>query len=304
MRRPAFALAFGLLAASAAGAEPARQVPPLKKVASLNLCADELVLRLAAPGQVASVTFLARDKSASNVADLAESVPVNRGLAEEVVPLSPDLVIAGAYTTRSTTQMLRRLGVEVLELDTPRSVEEAYGQIRAVAARLGAQAKGEAMIAQMEKEFAALSPSPTPRTAIVLRPNGFTAGAGSLVDDILRRAGLDNLAARMSTDSFGQLALEQIVRARPDLLVVNEEDTPSSLGAELLQHPALAAYPRTHRTAAVPPRLWTCAGPDLPQAARLLIDATRDHDARAGQTSADAARHLPAGPSSGEDLTP
>ena len=73
------------------------------RIASLNLCADELVLRLAAPGTVKSVTWLARDPGLSNVAALAQTVPVNRGVAEDVVPLAPDLVIAGAYTTRKYT---------------------------------------------------------------------------------------------------------------------------------------------------------------------------------------------------------
>ena len=59
---------------------------------------DELLLRLADPRNVASVTWLARDPGSSNVADLAAEIPVNHGLAEEIIPLQPDLVIAGIYT--------------------------------------------------------------------------------------------------------------------------------------------------------------------------------------------------------------
>ena len=44
--------------------------------------------------------YLARDPLSSNVADLARAVPVNRGLAEEVVPLKPDLALAGALPHR------------------------------------------------------------------------------------------------------------------------------------------------------------------------------------------------------------
>src|SRR5829696_6392920 len=108
-----------------------------QRVVSLNLCADELVLRLATPGTVKSVTWLARDSTLSNVADSARAVPVNRGLAEDVIPLAPDLVIAGAYTTRTAVAMLKRVGVPVLELSVPTSIEQALQQIIDVAVVLG-----------------------------------------------------------------------------------------------------------------------------------------------------------------------
>lgn len=246
-----------------------------RRVASLNLCADELVLRLAEPGRVISVTFLAQDPRASNVAELARGVPANRGLAEEVVPLAPDLVLVGAFTTRATTAMLRRLGFEVLELAAPGTLAQAYDQIRMVAARLGAPERGEAMVREMESAFARLPPADaTQPTALVLRPNGFTTAGGSLADDLMGRAGLTNLAAALPTDKMGQLALEEIVRAAPDLLVVNaEDDAPPSLAEALLHHPALASFAAEGRTLSLPLRLWTCAGPELAQAAARLAAA-------------------------------
>ncbi len=259
-----------LLASAPAGAQEPHARP---RVVSLNLCTDELALRLADPGQVLSVTHLARDPLSSNVADLARDVPVNRGLAEEVVPLKPDLVLAGAYTARSATAVLRRLGFEVVELTEPQTLDEAYAQIRMVAARLGVPERGAAMVREMEAAFARLPPVVGPRpTAVVLRPNGFTTGRGSLADELMEKAGLANLAGRLPTDKMGQLALEEIVRAAPDLVVVNaDEAAPPSLADALLHHPALAPF--KDRTLALPLKLWTCAGPDLAEAATLLAAA-------------------------------
>lgn len=263
-----------LLLTQGAFAEAGRTAA-LLRVVSLNLCADELVLRLADPGQVASVTFLARDPRASNVADLARTVPMNRGLAEEIVPLKPELVIVGAYTTRTTTAMLRRLGFEVLELDIPRTLGEAYAQIRMVAARLGVPERGEQTVREMEVGFARLpAVAENHPTAVVLRPNGFTVGRGSISDEVMQKAGLSNLAARLSTDRKGQLTLEEIVRANPDLLIINaEKDAPPSLADGLLRHPVLAAFATAGRSVALPPRLWTCAGPALTEAAARLATA-------------------------------
>ncbi|MBA4789942.1 MAG: ABC transporter substrate-binding protein [Rhizobiales bacterium] len=246
-----------------------------ERVASLNLCGDELALRLTDPGQVASVTWLARDPRGSNVAELAGAVRVNRGLAEEVAAVKPDLVLTGAFTTRTTTAMLRRLGVPILELSVPHTLAEAYAQIDEVADRLGVPERGRAMVAGMKQAFAALPTPPAHRpTVIVLRPNGFAAGRGSLVDEVLEAAGFDNLAARLVPDRMGQLTLEEIVAARPDLLVLNGgADAPPSLADDLLRHPVLARYAAQGRIVSLPTRLWACAGPELAEAARRLAAA-------------------------------
>ena len=79
-----------------------------QRIVSINLCADELVLRLADPRNIASVTWLSRNPDSSNVAQLAAQVPINHGLAEEIIPLDPDLVIAGIYTARTAVALLKR----------------------------------------------------------------------------------------------------------------------------------------------------------------------------------------------------
>ena len=56
-----FALILSLAPAAPAGAAPLR-------VVSINLCTDQLAMLLAAPGQLVSVTHLARDPEASVMA--------------------------------------------------------------------------------------------------------------------------------------------------------------------------------------------------------------------------------------------
>jgi len=261
------------VAAALAVSAPVRAAEKPSSVASINLCADELVLRLAEPGQVTSVTWLARDSLASSVTDRARGVAVNRGLAEEIVPLSPDLVIAGVYTTRMTVTFLKRLGIPVMDLGVPATMDEVRDQIRQVAAALGNERAGEALIGELD---AAIPAQPADSdivkpTALVLRPNGFTAGRGSLVDDLLTRAGLVNLAAELQTDGLGQLPLERIVEARPDVLIINADpDAPASMAQALLDHPALADLKETATVVEVPTRMWICAGPQLVEAMAIL----------------------------------
>jgi iron complex transport system substrate-binding protein len=256
------------LAAAPAFAKPQR-------IVSLNLCADALVLRLADRVDIQSVTWLARNPENSVVAEEAAMVPVNHGLAEEVAALNPDLVVVGAFTTRTTVALLRRLGLPILELGVPDTIDGIRAQIRQVAAALGQVARGEDMIAAMDARLAAIRPPAVHPLAVVLRPNGFTAGRGSLVDEILARAGARNLAAEQGLENYGQIPLETVALAGVRLLILNQaENRDPSLGEALLDHPVLAALPDL-RLVRVPSRLWTCAGPEVAEAAALIAAAAR-----------------------------
>lgn len=257
-----------------AGVSSAGNAAP-QRIVSLNLCADELLLRLAAPGTVKSVTWLARDPALSNVSAMAQAVPVNRGLAEDIVPLAPDLVIAGAYTTRTAVALLRRLGIPVLELGVPSSVDEALAQITTVAAALGTPANGAQLIAGIRDRLAALPPrGPAQPIAAVYQPNGFTIGKGSLVNDLLSRAGLRNLAVERRIDNYGALPLELLLLAQPDLLIMNAaEDRAPAMAYEVLRHPALARRYGAARVVSVPSAWWSCPGPRLVDAVQRLQQA-------------------------------
>ena len=278
--RAVYALLAVSVAVSAAAAKPQR-------VASLYLCADELVLQLADSRNIASVTFLSRDPLNSNVADLAASVPINRGLAEEVLAQRPDVAIASAYDARPAVAMLKRAGVPVVNLGAPpRNLDEIRRDIRAVADAVGEPGNGERMIAGIDVRLAALPPPPRGRklSAIVLNPNGFTIGADSLVDEIFARAGIDNLAARAGVDNYGRLPLETIVRSGADIAILNaDRDGPPSLATEFLRHPALAGLDERTRLVVLPSRLWTCGGPAVVEAIERLSAIARD-SRRAGTT--------------------
>jgi iron complex transport system substrate-binding protein len=252
-------------AATHAGADKPR------RIVSLYLCADELILQLADRDNIASVTFLARDPASSNVADLAAKVPINYGHAEEILARNPDLVVAGAYTTRPAVALLERAGIPVVELGIAQSLDAARGEIRTVAKAVGEIDRGERMITAMDERFAAWSPAPARRHAMVLNPNGFAVGAGSLVDEIFARAGMENVAARLGVDRYGQLPLETIVTSGIDVLILNaERDGPPSLATATLRHPVLQKLAGRIRPVVLPSRLWTCGGPGIIEAIERL----------------------------------
>ncbi|HMN73561.1 MAG TPA: ABC transporter substrate-binding protein [Rhodoblastus sp.] len=265
-------------------APAAAQTARPHRIVSINQCADELALRLADRDRIASVTWLSRDPNNSNVADIAASVPVNHGLAEEVMAFRPDIVLAGVFSTQTTIGILRRLGVKVVEFEPPRSMDDVRAQIRKLADAIGESARGEAMARAIDVGLAALAPrarSPRLRAA-VMQPNGFTVEKGSLVEEIMNRAGLDNLGSRVDAGSYLAIPLEAIALQKADVMIVNGEvyDAPS-LATEALNHPLIAALGRRLKVVSMPPKLWTCGGPNLVDAVRLLVEQTRDTGAAA-----------------------
>jgi iron complex transport system substrate-binding protein len=113
-----WAINVALLAASlVVGVTPAplNAAATAKRIVSPNLCTDELVLRLADHANIASITWLSKDPISANAVDLAAGLPVNHGLAEEVIPLDPDLVVAGTFTARAAVAMLKQTRFPVTE---------------------------------------------------------------------------------------------------------------------------------------------------------------------------------------------
>jgi len=250
-----------------------------KRIVSLNLCTDELVLRLADRSNIASITWLSKDKISANVIDLAADLPVNHGLAEEIIPLDPDLVVAGTFTARTAVAMLKATRFPVTEFGVAHNIADVRLGIRKMAALVGEPARGEALVASFDGRLAEIgTPAPGRRpTALVFNANGFTVGAGTLVDDIMTRAGLDNVAAHMKLGNYSQLPLEIAVRSNVDVLIISaRRDGPPSLATALLDHPVLSKLgPKTH-IVVLPTNLWSCGGPEVAEAIARLRAAAQD----------------------------
>lgn len=250
-----------------------------ERIVSLNMCLDELAIRLADRERVASVLWMSRDPMNSNVADIAKTIAGNGGTAEEAVAFHPDRVLVGEFTSALTKSMLHRVGMPVMEFGVPENFDAVRKQIRALGDAIGESARADAMVDKLDRDLLSVSypANGLKLKAIILRPNGFTVGAGSLVDEILSRAGLENLAAHLNIGPYEQIPLERIAMLGADILIVNSEHSDeASLATEGLKHPLIGALSERTRVVSLPSRLWTCAGPNLVEAIRTLQSATGD----------------------------
>lgn len=97
----------------------------------------------------------------------------------------------------------------------------------------------------------------------------------ALVNELLERAGLVNLATRLGIDNYLQIPLEMVALQRTDVLILNGESNGApSLATEALHHPIVAKLADRLKLVSMPSRLWTCAGPSVLDAVQLLMDET------------------------------
>lgn len=262
------------LAATTLQAQPQR-------VLSLNLCADQLLIDLLEPWRIVGLTTLSTDPELSYHYQTAARFNQHHGQLEEILSLQPDLIVAGRYTTSTTTQLLKSLGYPVYIHEVPDNIPGMYEQIRKLGEVLEVQDQAHALISRIEHQLQNIQRSYVgPRhLAAVYYANGMSMGEKSVVNDVLLLTGFDNLTAKLGIDHYSALPLEELIRAQPDLIVLgNYNPDRRSMAQQILNHRALRAYQsrtsnRDVNAIDIPDRLWMCAGPSIIEAAQILSTA-------------------------------
>lgn len=244
-----------------------------KRIVSLNLCADQYLMAIAEPAQIAALTHNARDRAMSAGATTADHLPVTRGSAEDVLTLKPDLLIASP-SRRAGTRATLKGRFPVLELPPAKSYTDIVRQTREVATAIGRRERGEALIREMDTSLAKLPTKRAHGVAAYYQRRGYLTGAGTLVDELMMRVGLINLATKLGKPALSRVSLEEMTAARPDYIIVEDAtDKVTDLGTEMLHHPALDGVKRLHL-----PQAWTvCGGPAYVMAAQSLARQLTAH---------------------------
>lgn len=247
-----------------------------QRIVSLSLCTDQVLLMLVEKARIAALTDLALDPNYSYMWQAAEGIPFHHGLAEEVVPLAPDLIIGSAFATGNSVQMLRQLNYPVKTYSSPATLQEVEQFTRDIGAAVGEPERAEQIITNMRNEIAkakAMVAGKPKLLAISYAPNGFTAGKHTLKNEIIEAAGYRNLAAELGIEYYGNLGVEQLLQARPDVIIM-DEDLPNqnSLAQQFTSHPALQRLLGERGPTRIPSNYWLCPGPLASKAVLALAE--------------------------------
>lgn len=257
-------------------------LPDPVRVASLNLCTDQLILALADPEQIVSVTFLAQHRASSFMAHKALDHHVNYGQAEEFIVLQPDLVVTLTYTPPAVLRLLKHLGFKVELFPPANNMSDVTANIKRMAELLGQEERGEKTIRAMTarlKLITSHAKSTNLSHGVLYEPNGYTAGEKTLRGELIRLAGWHNIAEEVGIKGVGVIDLETLIFAGPDQLILSPYAPGThSLGQRILDHPAVRAVTSEREPLIVPPKLWMCGGPMNVDAVAHLADGQKRSD--------------------------
>ncbi len=247
-----------------------------KRIASINLCTDQLLLMLAPSERIVSVSSLSLDPHSSYMADVAKNHHSNHGKAEEILPLKPDLILASGYAARPAVELLRKLGYHVEILPMATDLAGIRSNIEAIATLVGEENKGRQLVAQMDKKISQIQKQwgENKERAILYQPRGYTSGKNTLQDEALRLAGWENAAAEVGIDGYGYIGLEQLLMAQPKQIFTSSyAPGTSSIAQRQLHHPVLKRLTSDRPMIEIDYRFWICDGPMFTDAIEALAAA-------------------------------
>jgi iron complex transport system substrate-binding protein len=265
-----------------AGDERVLPGPP-RRIASTYLGADEILAALVTPDRVVGVSAYADDPATSNCHDVyPASIPRLRTDPETVIALQPDLVCVAGYTAADPLRLLVGSGLAVVRWSHFDSFAEVTAGIRLLGAVVGADARAEALarniaalLADLERRLAGVRPV----RVIYFDPPTYTMGRETLVDEILTRAGGENVVRELGIVGPGQIGVETVLALEPEAIIMpnyaGNTSVLRALGADAIwrQVPAVRAG-RVHEV----PGAWIAtvshhAAQGLTRVARVLHPA-------------------------------
>ena len=250
-----------------------RLAAPARRVISLVPSATETIIAIGAVDRIVGRTRY-------DVAPEIATVPSVGGTIdpsiESVVALRPDLVIGwDTDKRRQVRTKLATLGIPVLSLRTQDTSDVFHG-ISHLGRLLGRDTAASRLAASIRSQLDSVrlevTGQPVRSVLFVVYPDPpMTAGTHTFIDELIGLAGGRSVFSDLS-QLWPTISMEEIVRRRPDLLIVPQGELKDDSLARFRSRPGwrdLAAV-RAGRVATVPANLVQRPGANIGNAARAL----------------------------------
>lgn len=221
--------------------------PPLR-IASAVLATDEMIAELIDPERLVSVTPFVDDAGISNVAgQYPDSIARNPADAEQLLALEPDLVLLSTHSNPMVIRLLLRSGVPVARFSAFDSFEGVAENLRTLGELLGAEDRADQAIQRLWQRLnlvaERVSNAPRPRV-LYYSPSGMTGGPGSLIDEMITRAGGHNVIRDTGIRGHRRISPELAFSLQPEVILISDwSSTERQLATQLLEDAAWAQVP-------------------------------------------------------------
>ena len=244
---------------------------PPQRIVSLSAGHTEILYAIGAGDQVAAV-----DNTSDCPSVLAEFPKVDAFTpnVEQIAALEPDLVVI-FFDPGDLQSSLHGLGIPVLNLAAPESVDGVYDQMALLGEATGHSTDAEGVAGGMKEAVADVlsqvqDAAEAPTVFHEVDNLYFSAGSGTFIGDLYAMLGAENIADATG-QAYPQLSAEAIIQADPDVIVLADEDageTPETVKARPGWE-SIAAV-KNDRVYVIDPDIISRPGPRLVEALRTL----------------------------------
>ncbi|MDD4793602.1 MAG: cobalamin-binding protein [Firmicutes bacterium] len=192
------------------------------RIVSLAPSNTEILFSLGLGDRLVGVTSACDYPEAAAKIDKIGDYNIN---VEAVVAKRPDLVVAQSDLQMPVVEKLRELGILVLAVE-PKTLDEVFESMEMIGIVSGEAERArkvvallKARVAAVEKAVAGLPKSKMPVVFVEIWNDPLmTAGSGTFVDDLVRRAGGQNLAGEVA--GWPQISPELVIASKPDVIIL------------------------------------------------------------------------------------
>ena len=190
---------------------------PPKRIISLTLGSDEILLSLVDKSRIVSLTRYADDEGIS--------VRTTMDQIENIIALEPDLVITDTWADINYIKQLRDSGITVYAFRTPNNIDEQRAVVAELAHVVGADGKGQELVNWMDEKLKAVEErlsvlKPEQKLTVMDYGELGSSGKGTNFDDIVTRAGLINVVSRAGIEGWPVISKEKIIEFNPDIIIL------------------------------------------------------------------------------------
>ena len=216
---------------------------PAKRIVSLAPSLTEILFAVGAGSQVVGRDSFANfPESVKTLPDIGGSN--NAYNYEAITSLTPDLVLATEINTVDQVDALEKLGMKVVYLSNPVTLEDTYKLIADVGLLTGHSADAATLNASLQKRVEAVAQKISQamsQPVVFYELDGtdpakpWTPGPGTFLDQLITLAGGKN-AGSMMPEAWGQLSLENLLVQNPEFIFLGDSiygTTPADVAARV-----------------------------------------------------------------------
>jgi iron complex transport system substrate-binding protein len=217
-----------------------------RRVASLNLAADEILVDILAPERLVAVTRWADTEGTSNVVGRVPPAVFRFQKAdmERLMALQPDLVVLSEYHDADFMRLVERSGIRTHRMTGLSSLAGIRAAILALGSAVGEAAGAQRLVTRYDDVLSQLAKrlQGARRPRVLYWANPHTAGSATAIGALIEGGGGVNVAAELGITGIAPIGAERAFVANPDVVLIG-----SGWGSA----DALKAHPLLSRLGAV-----------------------------------------------------